>query len=77
MNHVLDARVAAEIRAFALRFTCDACAHLDASQGGVDACSLGYPNDAHRRTEELERALLEGPGDGRVHLTFCKEFELR
>lgn len=76
MNHVLDARVAAEIRAFELRFTCDACAHLDASRGG-EACSLGYPNDAHRRTGELDRALREGPSDGRVHLTFCKEFELR
>lgn len=74
MNHLLDARLAAEIRRFALRFTCEACAHADG-----DACSLGYPNDAHRRTEALDDALAAPPSEvvAPVTLTFCKEFELR
>jgi hypothetical protein len=76
VNHVLDARVAAQIRAFDLRFTCDACAHAVPCEGGREACSLGYPNDAHLRTDEVDRA-LQDPGGNRVHLTFCKEFELQ
>lgn len=71
MNHGLDARLAGEIRAFALRFTCDACAHVRAD----GACSLGYPNDDHRRTDALDTA-IDGGGDATRRLTFCKEFEL-
>lgn len=77
MNHGLDARLAGEIRAFALRFTCDACAHVRAD----GACSLGYPNDDHRRTEALDDAIAHAVEEGGGHtaarrVTFCKEFEL-
>lgn len=71
MRHALDARVASEIRAFSLRFTCEACAHASPDH----RCSLGYPNDEHRSTRVLEQAIEAGGGEG-IHLTFCKEFEL-
>jgi hypothetical protein len=72
VNHLLDERVAGEIRRFSLRFTCDACAHADG-----DDCSLGYPTEPHRRTDALDRVLAFGPEESdRVVLTFCKEFEL-
>lgn len=47
---------------FALRATCEACAHFVEERG---ACAHGYPNHAHRDAAR---------GEGRF--VFCKEFEL-
>jgi hypothetical protein len=70
MKHLLDARVAQQIRDFSLRFTCDACAHARADE----SCSLEYPNDEHRLTPALSLAIDRGTGG--ESLVFCKEFEL-
>jgi len=47
---------------FALRFSCEDCAHFDA---GSEGCRHEWPNQSHRR-EPRPPGLLD----------FCKEFEL-
>ncbi|MDX2054945.1 MAG: hypothetical protein SFV15_21260 [Polyangiaceae bacterium] len=59
----VDPRFLVEARAFALKFSCEACAYFDEGTGG---CGNGYPNVEHRNAE-LESA---------PHVVFCKEFEL-
>lgn len=59
----LDDRTDAELVRFALRFACEDCVHFEAASG---ACSLGYPNEAHR----------DGAHRGSRRLVFCKEFEI-
>lgn len=63
MLTAVDDRLRREVRAFRLRFACSACEHHDAD---ADACSLGYPNEAHRSADLL----------GVRSLAFCKGFEL-
>jgi hypothetical protein len=50
---------------FQLCYTCEECAHFDAS---TDGCAHEWPSELHRRTRALE--LLPALID------FCKEFEL-
>jgi hypothetical protein len=58
--------VAQRVR-FALRFTCEHCAHFQAEH---ERCTHGYPNDVHRAAR-YERAAEE------TELVFCKDFDLR
>jgi hypothetical protein len=58
---LVDARLIDEAERFALRFSCEDCAHF-----AGESCVHGYPTTLHRR------ALLR-PGSV---LSFCKEFEL-
>jgi len=60
---LIDARLRSEAKRFALRYTCEDCAHFVAERG---ACANGYPTRAHLGVE-LEAA---------DSLEFCKEFEL-
>jgi hypothetical protein len=54
-----------ERRRFALRFSCEDCAHFEARSGG---CRHEWPNLLHRSAVD---------GDARPALVdFCKEFEL-
>lgn len=59
----VDATLVREVAQFALRFTCESCAHFDTDGR---ACANGYPAEPHRST-----ALRPG-----ASLWFCKEFEL-
>jgi hypothetical protein len=59
----VDDRFRHEARRFALRFTCDACAHFDPDRS---SCSHGYPTEEHWRIDP-ERV---------TELRFCKLFEL-
>ncbi len=63
MRTVVDDRFREEASHFALRFTCDVCAHFDPDQGG---CSDGYPVEQHWHIDP-ERV---------TELSFCKLFEL-
>jgi hypothetical protein len=51
-------------RRFALRFTCEACAHFERDAQG---CSFGFPDTDHR-----DARYRGGPAD----VVFCKAFEL-
>lgn len=64
MVHEIDEQLRLEARRYKLAFACPDCAQFDAE---ADACSLGYPADAHK-SPDLE---------GRSTLIFCKTFELR
>ncbi len=59
----VDPLLVAQVERFALRFTCESCAHFD---GDRQACANGYPTDPHHRP-----ALRVGG-----EICFCKEFEL-
>lgn len=63
MKSPIDARFLGEARTFALRYTCESCAHFDPERA---RCANGYPIEPHR-ARELR--------DGESWL-FCKEFEL-
>ncbi len=63
MIHVVDERMASEMKRFALVYTCERCAQFDPDSG---RCSFGYPNEAHR----------ERPVEVGAELVFCKQFEL-
>jgi len=63
MKSPLDARLRGEARRFALRFSCEDCAHFDVRR---QACVHGYP-------EGPRQMQLHGGSD---ELVFCKEFEL-
>jgi len=63
MRTPIDEQLLEEISGYALRYTCEACGHFDATLGD---CSLGYPNGAHRH-----QPLVVG-----AQLIFCKEFDL-
>ncbi len=63
MRHLVTAALRREAEAFALRFACEDCCHLE-DGGAPRRCSLGFPAD-------LERSALEGD-----ELAFCKSFEL-
>ncbi|HSQ65795.1 MAG TPA: hypothetical protein VLM85_21385 [Polyangiaceae bacterium] len=56
-------RLLVEASRFALRYTCDDCAHFDEQ---LAACGHGYPTTPHRA------ARLPQAGE----IVFCKEFEL-
>jgi hypothetical protein len=59
----VDERFRDEVGAFALRYTCESCAHYDAEG---QRCGNGYPTEPHRaRDLKAARELL-----------FCKQFEL-
>jgi len=60
---LIDPTLREEARRFALRFTCDDCAHFAAERR---ACAHGYPNGAHLEVDLAAEESLE----------FCKEFEL-
>jgi len=63
MKTAVDERLNVEARRFALRFTCEHCAHFDAGSG---TCANGYPTEPHRGVDLGARA----------EILFCKEFEL-
>ncbi len=63
MLSLVDDRFRQEARRFALRFTCEVCAHFDPEQG---RCSDGYPAEQHWHIDP-ERV---------TELRFCKLFEL-
>ncbi len=67
----LDALLRREVEAFALRFTCEACAHFDPESSPTSEppgrCSLGFPHAPHTT------ATYRGPAEGYL---FCKAFEL-
>jgi len=58
----VDARLRQEARRFALRFTCEHCAHRERTGG----CSLGFP------PEPAHAVVLEASS----RIRFCKTFEL-
>ena len=62
MKSPLDPRLEDEMRRFALRWSCDDCAHFAPEE---DRCAHGYPTAPHRAST------VAGS-----HLIFCKEFEL-
>jgi hypothetical protein len=59
----VDDGLRSEARRFALRFTCEVCAHFDPE---ADRCSHEYPHAPHRSVDP-ERVSV---------LSFCKLFEL-
>jgi|APDOM4702015191_1054821.scaffolds.fasta_scaffold1322225_1 hypothetical protein len=59
----VDEDFRSEASRFALRFTCEVCAHFDPER---DRCSHEYPNAPHRLVD-AERVSV---------LSFCKLFEL-
>jgi hypothetical protein len=61
MKHAVDEALRDEVRAFALRFACEDCAHFDAARS---RCLHGYTE--RPRVTDLDRGLV----------VFCKEFEL-
>jgi hypothetical protein len=63
MKSRVDERLRREVRVYALRFTCDACAAFDPES---ERCAYGFPTAPHR-TSELE---------GADEVVFCKAFEL-
>ena len=63
MRTLVDQELRSEAARFALRFTCEHCAHFEP---GAGACAHGYPTEAHRALELARLTSLE----------FCKEFEL-
>ena len=69
MRTVIDAALRLEASTYRLRFTCEHCAHFDASRA---ACAEGYPSEPHRDVQ------LEAPAEGEAtgSLEFCKSFEL-
>jgi hypothetical protein len=62
MVTVVDARLREEAERFALRFSCEDCAHQERN----GECSLGFPPEP-RTSEALRR---------QPSLRFCKTFEL-
>ena len=66
MRLFVDDRYLQDRARFALRATCDHCAHFDPD---AERCSLDYPTAPHRE------ALHQGLRDGDV-LMFCKTFEV-
>ncbi|MEW5851167.1 MAG: hypothetical protein AB2A00_20435 [Myxococcota bacterium] len=62
----MDERLRVEREQFALKATCDHCAHFDDDAG---ACSLTYPTEPHRQST------FETLKDGDPVL-FCKTFEV-
>lgn len=64
MITAVDDRLRDEARRFHLVFACPDCAAYDAD---ADACSFGFPNEAHR----------DPTLDHRREVIFCKAFELR
>lgn len=63
MRTPVDATLRREASEFRLRFTCEHCAHFEATR---EVCAEGYPNEPHRAVP-----LPEVPS-----LVFCKSFEL-
>jgi hypothetical protein len=63
MRTLVDDALRADALRFALRYSCEHCAHLDVVTG---RCAEGFPNDEHR-VRKIEQ-------DG--SLEFCKSFEL-
>jgi hypothetical protein len=63
-----SARFDEEVARFALRFTCEDCAHFDARR---EACRHFWPTEAHRM-ERYQAPRREGD-----EVVFCKEFEVR
>lgn len=59
----VDPRLQAEARTFALRFTCEDCAHFDPE---LARCGNGFPTAPHREIDLQVQRELE----------FCKGFEL-
>ena len=59
----IDRQLREETERYRLLFACPDCVSYD-EEGA--RCTLGYPTEPHR-DQKL---------DGRVHLTFCKTFEL-
>jgi hypothetical protein len=59
-----DARFREERERFALRFTCEHCAHFDPDR---ERCAHGYPTAEHR---------LARYDDETAPVVFCKEWEL-
>ncbi len=64
MRQRLDARFRAQSEAHALRFTCEHCAHFNAT---TELCEYGFPTEEHR--DAFYRP-------GATVLVFCKNFEL-
>ena len=62
MKTPVDERFREEVRAFALRFGCEDCAHFEPVH---ESCANGYPTAPH----------ANGDLSVRRHLEFCKEFE--
>ncbi|HEX2732503.1 MAG TPA: hypothetical protein VHM70_12910 [Polyangiaceae bacterium] len=63
MRQIADQEFHEQCRTFALRATCDSCAHFDPE---AEVCGEGYPSDEHRH-------LPVAVGDV---MCFCKMFEL-
>lgn len=63
MKTAIDERLRREAAAYALRFTCEHCAHFVEEER---ACAHGYPSAPHRSLDLARLTTLE----------FCKEFEL-
>jgi hypothetical protein len=63
MRTPIDEQLLEETSRYALKYTCEACAHFNVVDG---SCSLGYPNGGHRLV----------PLQLGKKLTFCKEFTL-
>jgi hypothetical protein len=63
MITAVDERLRREAERFALRFSCEHCAHFDVAR---QRCANGYPTEAHRGVDL----------GSRTELVFCKEFEL-
>jgi hypothetical protein len=63
MRTLIDAQLRDEAQRFALKFTCEDCAHFATE---ARACAHGYPTHAHLAVDLEVDASLE----------FCKEFEL-
>jgi len=63
MRTRIDSILVEQVRAYQLRYSCEDCCHFDEE---AQDCSLGYPNQPHRRRELL---IAE-------EVVFCKEFDL-
>jgi hypothetical protein len=63
MKSPVDDRLRREVRLYALRFTCDACAAFDPDEA---RCAYGYPTEPHR-TADLDKS---------SEVVFCKAFEI-
>jgi hypothetical protein len=64
MIHARDSGLNEALATFRVRYTCERCAHFEPRRGG---CSLGFPNEAHRETQDAAASAT---------LVFCKAFEL-
>ena len=63
MRTRIDAQLVRQVVEYRLRYCCESCGHFDDI---ASSCSLGYPEQPHRRRElAIDRELV-----------FCKEFDL-